>query len=188
MSHSVELSDTTFNRLQRLAVPLVDTTESVIVKLAAFWEEHSTLTNGMAAVPSPAFESSPTVQAFDARSPPNLKHTKLLSAKIEGTSIHPTWNGLLFDMIRRIPKQQIARNDEARRLIIINFTTGKKEDEGYKFIPDLGISVQGQDANDAWKGASHIAQKLGIHIEADFLWRMKEGSAFPGVTGRLSIR
>lgn len=185
MPHNLELSDATFNRLQRLAVPLVDTTESVIVKLADFWEKHRVpIAN---TVPDPTLEPITQLQAFDAKSPPNLKHTKLLSAKVGGTAIRPTWNGLLFTLIRRVPKQRVASIEEARRVIIVNFVAAKKEDEGYTFVPELGISVQGQDANDAWKGASHIARQLGIHVEVDFLWRMKEGSAFPGVTGHLSI-
>lgn len=125
-------------------------------------------------------------QTFNAKSVPNLRHTKLLSAKVGSETIRPTWNGLLFHVIRLIPKDRLAKTDEARRLIIVNFVSGKKEDEGYRFVPELGISVQGQDANDSWKGASHIAQKLGVPVEVEFLWRMKEGAAFPGVTGRLS--
>jgi hypothetical protein len=110
-----------------------------------------------------------------------------LSAKVGGETIPPTWNGLLFHMIRLIPKERLSKADEARRLIIVNFVIGKKEHEGYRFVPEHGISVQGQDANDSWKGASHIAQSLGIPLEVEFLWRMKAGAAHPGVTGRLSI-
>jgi hypothetical protein len=64
---------------------------------------------------------------------------------------------------------------------------GRKEDEGYRFMPEIGLSIQGQDANSAWRGARHIARQLGIPVETEFLWRHKEGAAFPGVTGRLSI-
>lgn len=38
MPHNVKLTDATFSRLQRLAVPLVDTLETVIVKLADYWD------------------------------------------------------------------------------------------------------------------------------------------------------
>jgi hypothetical protein len=99
-----------------------------------------------------------------------------LSAKVGGETIPPTWNGLLFHMIRLIPKERLSKADEARRLIIVNFVIGKKEHEGYRFVPEHGISVQGQDANDSWKGASHIAQSLGIPLEVEFLWRMKAGA------------
>jgi hypothetical protein len=94
---------------------------------------------------------------------------------------------LLTHLIRLIPKDRLASPEEARRLIIVNFVSRKKEDEGYHFMPELGISVQGQDANDSWKGASHLARKLGVPVEIEFLWREKEGAAFPGVTGRLSV-
>lgn len=126
-------------------------------------------------------------QTFSAKSVPNLTHTKLLSAKVGSETIRPTWNGLLFHLVRLIPKDRLAKPDEARRLIIVNFVPGKKEDEGYRFVPEHGISVQGQAANDAWKGASHVAQKLGVQVEVEFLWRMKEGAELPGVTGRLSV-
>jgi hypothetical protein len=126
-------------------------------------------------------------QTFNAKSVPNLRHTKLLSAKVASETIRPTWNELLFHLIRLIPKDRLAKTDEGRRLIIVNFVPGKKEDEGYRFVPEHGISVQGQGANDAWKGASHIAQRLGVPVEVEFLWRMKDGAAHPGVTGRLSI-
>jgi hypothetical protein len=55
------------------------------------------------------------------------------------------------------------------------------------FLPELGISIQGQDANGAWRAACHIAQKLGLQLSATFVWREKEGAAFPGITGRFSI-
>lgn len=126
-------------------------------------------------------------QTFSPKSVPNLTHTKLLSAKVGSETIRPTWNGLLFHLVRLIPKGRLANLDEARRLIIVNFVSGKKEDEGYRFVAEHGISVQGQAANDAWKGASHVAQKLGVPVEVEFLWRMKEGAAHPGVTGRLSV-
>jgi hypothetical protein len=60
-------------------------------------------------------------------------------------------------------------------------------DEGYRFLSDIGISIQGQDSNGSWKGARHIAQKLGLQLSVTFKWREKEGAVFPGVTGRLAI-
>ncbi len=128
-----------------------------------------------------------TPRIFNSMAVPNLTHTKLLSAKVDSTTVRPTWNELLFYLIRLIPKDRLTKTDEARRIIIVNFVPGKKEDEGYRFVAEHGISVQGQGANDAWKGVSHIAQRLGVSVEVEFLWRMKEGAAHPGVTGRLSV-
>jgi hypothetical protein len=296
MPHNVQLTDATFGRLQQLAVPLVDTLESVVVRLADYWDDgHATNQSDVPPagndpedadqLPQKAFrdpliealyqmggraksrqatelvgrkvapllgpadrklrpdgkqkwenlvhwnrfnlvkdglfkkdsghdiwelseegikyaegliadrnisfdqhnKTGETVRTFNTKSVPNLRHTKLLSARVKNETIRPTWNGLLFDLISRIPKDVLEKPDEARRLIIVNFVTGKKEDEGYRFIPELGISVQGQDANDSWKGASHIAQRLGVPVEVEFLWRMKEGAAFPGSTGRLAV-
>jgi hypothetical protein len=183
MPHHVELSDATFTRLQKLATPLVDSTETVIAKLADFYERHN-LPQSASSTASVQAEWRPRV--FSAASPPDLTYTKVLSIKIGGSLLNKgTWNGLLFEMIRRA-KTHISNSDDAQRLILVNFVPGKKEDEGYRFIPEVGFSVQGQDANSAWKGAFHIARQLGIPIEVEFLWRHKQGAAHPGVTGRLS--
>jgi hypothetical protein len=48
------------------------------------------------------------------------------------------------------------------------------------------ISVQGQDANYAWKGAAHLACELNIPVAAEFVWKDKPGAAHPGVIGRLT--
>ena len=181
MSHQIELSDATFARLQKLAEPLVDSIETVINKLADFYEhEHSTQPNPP---PAPPAESA---RPFRAASPPDLTHTKVLSVAIEGTPLTTrNWNGLLFEMVRRA-KDRLSNGDEANRLIIVNFVHGRKDDEGYRFIPEVGLSVQGQDANAAWMGAYHIARQLGIQVNVEFLWRAKQGAAFPGATGRMS--
>jgi hypothetical protein len=123
---------------------------------------------------------------FSANSPPSLTHTKVLSLKLNGKLLRETtWNGLLLEAIR-LAKAKARTDNDLRRLVTVNFVVGKKEDEGYQFFPEIGLSVQGQDADAAWRAAYHIARQLGIPIEAEFAWRMKDGAAHPGVTGRLS--
>jgi hypothetical protein len=96
------------------------------------------------------------------------------------------WNGLLNAAIREA-KSSTKSPIEFRKLIVVNLVDGQKNDEGYRHLPDLKMSVQGQDANGAWKAACHIAQQLGRELTATFVWREKEGAAFPGVTGRFSL-
>jgi hypothetical protein len=97
------------------------------------------------------------------------------------------WNGLLIAAVR-LAKSKAKTVDEFKKMMLANFVVGPKNDNGYRHFPDLGISVQGQDANGAWRGASHIAMTLGVALSVTFVWREKEDAAFPGVTGRLAIR
>ena len=69
----------------------------------------------------------------------------------------------------------------------VNFVPGEKRDEGYRPLADLGISIQGQDANGAWRGICHIVQRLECALTVKFAWREKEGAAFPGETGHFVI-
>jgi hypothetical protein len=186
MSHTVVLSEATIARLQKLdlTVPLVDSIESVVNKLADFYERSDSARRGV--VPN-AKPIAPAPRQFNAYSPPDLTYTKVLSVKFDGASLgKASWNGLLFKAIRGT-KSHLKTIDDARRLIIVNFIRGRKDDEGYHFLPEVDLSVQGQDANSAWRGTSHIAVQLGIPLEVEFLWRSKKRAAYPGVTGRLSI-
>ena len=60
---------------------------------------------------------------------------------------------------------KLKKIDAVKRLVVVNSIVGKKEDEGYRFLPDVGLSVQGQDANAAWKAALHVAKNLGCEID-----------------------
>jgi hypothetical protein len=146
-------------------------------------QERSARSNG----PVKPVQVAVASRKFGADSPPNLKHAKLKSAKFNGVPPpETTWNGLLVEAIRQA-KASVHTTDEFQRLVAsVNFMTGKKEDEGYHYSPDMNLSVQYRDANTAWKGAYDIASRLGVPIEAEFQWRAKDGAAFPGEMGRLS--
>ena len=62
---------------------------------------------------------------------------------------------------------------------------GTKTDEGFCPIGDRGFSVQGVDAQDAWRIVFGLAKKLSVGTKVTFEWREREGAAFPGRTGVL---
>lgn len=59
------------------------------------------------------------------------------------------------------------------------------EDEGFKYHADLGISVQGQSASDAWKEIDRLARKWTIPVTIEFWWRQNDKAQYPGRTGIL---
>ena len=87
----------------------------------------------------------------------------------------------------RAAKERAKSPSELEQLIIVPHLNKPWQDEGFRYYSDLGISVQGQDANGAWRAACHIAQNLGLPLTVTFVWREKEGAAFPGITGRFHI-
>ena len=184
MSPSVDLSPTTFSRLQTHAVPLVDTIESVITRLLDAYEAKS----GTPIAPTDS-DGDSTARQFNPNTPPNLRHTKALAIEFGGKPLargEVNWNGLLNAAVREA-RAKAKSSADLKKLLIVNFVEGQKSDEGYRFLSDVGISVQGQDANGAWKGACHVAQQLGCELKATFVWREKEGAAFPGTTGQFHI-
>jgi hypothetical protein len=178
----IAITDATLARLQKHAVPLIDSFDTLINRVFDAYEANNG--TGDAAVS----ESVDTVRTFTASSPPDLTHTKVLSAKIDGTPLAKgaNWNGLLKQAVR-LAKRRAATADELKRLVIVNFAPGKKDNEGYEYLSDADLSVQGQDAKGAWRGVAHIAQQLGVPVEVVFLWRHKDKAAFPGETGCLAV-
>jgi hypothetical protein len=179
----IEIGEATLARLQKHAVPLLDTFDTVINRGFDIYEAH----NGQP-VAVKASEPACNARTFDPGSPPDLTHTKVLSAKLDGVLLArgANWNGLLKHAIR-LAKQRTKNPEDLKCLIIVNHVTGQKDDEGYEYLAGAGLSVQGQDAKAAWRGVAHIAQQLGISVEVTFLWRHKDKAAFPGETGRLAV-
>src|SRR6476619_7525322 len=61
---------------------------------------------------------------------------------------------------------------------------GSKTDEGFQPLGNLGFSIQGVAANDAWKAVLHLARALGCAVE--FEGCAKEDAQHPGCRGRLA--
>ncbi len=116
---------------------------------------------------------------------PGLSFTKPLSAKINGKSIAaPRWAGILTTMIAQ-GKAKGLQGEALVRELNIPAKTGKHEDEGFRYLPALGISVQGQSAADAWKETDRLAKHWGIPVIVEFRWRQNPKAQFPGRTGIL---
>jgi hypothetical protein len=179
----IAIADATLARLQKYAVPLLDTFDTVINRVFDAYEAHNGEGNGAA-----VSESVDTTSAFDPSSPPDLTHTKVLSAKLDGMPLAKgvNWNGMLKQAVR-LAKSRVKTADDLKRIVIVNFVPGKREGDGYEYLADADVSVQGQDANNAWRGTLHVAQQLGLPIEVVFLWRRKDNAAFPGETGRFVV-
>ncbi len=181
MTPSVELTPDTFKRLQTHAVPLVDTIESVINRMIDAYEKNS--------ASSSHGEGGQGARKFNPSAPPDLTHAKILGVAFCGKPLgrgQDNWNGLLNAAVKEA-KARSKSTAEFKKLMVVNYMEGKKHDEGFRPLPGTDISVQGQDANGAWRGAYHIAQQLGCSLSVKFAWREKQGAAFPGVTGQLSV-
>ncbi len=91
----VTIADKTFERLQRHARPLVDTLDTVINRAVDRLEQDEDSSE------RPAGSATETERRIDPRVLPNLTHTKVLDASIEGKLIaKANWNLLLDEMLR----------------------------------------------------------------------------------------
>jgi len=116
---------------------------------------------------------------------PGLTFTKPLSATINRKSVaKPRWSSMLLAMIAQLK----AKGFDGERLVRelqVPARAERYEEEGFKYYSDLGISVQGQSAAEAWKEIDRIAKKWSIPVEIEFWWRQNPKAQYPGKMGRL---
>lgn len=175
--HQVQISQETFSRLQAHAVPLVDTIESVINRALDALEGRGK-SIGKA-----------SKGGLDPAAPPNLSFTTVRSAVVAGRRLPANetyWNSVLLSAVKFAAKKGMSP-EQIADLVVVNNVVGRKDNNGYKYIEEAGISVQGQDANAAWKATYHIALKVNLDIEISFVWQSNPKAAFPSQTGKLAI-
>lgn len=174
-SVDVSLPQHLFLRLQKLAIPLVDTPASVIERLVdAYKENHQDL---------PERQPDAVEMILDPNRPDDLRHTRVREASFCGESAR-NWNELV-QVAHRVAFRKTGSYDSLRRITIANIVNGPESDRGFVFLSDIGLSVQNVEANKAWRDALHLAKKLEGSIQATFDWRDKEGAAHRGQSGLL---
>lgn len=123
--------------------------------------------------------------AMEFNRAPGLTFTKPLSASVKGKPIQsPRWRSILLAMVAQVK----AKGFEGERLVRelnIPAKAERYEDEGFTYHSDLGVSIQGQSAADAWKEVDRLARKWNIPVTVEFLWRQNPKAQYPGRTGVL---
>ena len=97
---------------------------------------------------------------YEAGDPPKLRFTKVVAASFNGKAVKlASWNRLL-DTALNYAAKEISDFEKLRNIAAVNMVKGKKFDEGYRYLPEADLSVQGQKADLAWRGVMLIAREL----------------------------
>jgi hypothetical protein len=66
-----------------------------------------------------------------------------------------------------------------------NIKQGEFTDNGFQYVPEINVSIQGVDTNRAWQGILELTRKLNIKIEVYFHWKNKDEVQFANKKGVL---
>jgi hypothetical protein len=181
MPMKLDLPDPLYTRLHKYSVFANLPVPSLIERWADYFEAKANNRNSAPAVaetPAAAYEA----KRLDPLRPPDLFHTRARGTF--GSAAFSNWN----DLVRTAHIHAFAKAgsfEELRKVTHAQIRKGSHSDSGYHALPDIGISVQGVDANHAWTYSLQLAKYLGTPIRAFIEWRHNEKAAYPGEQGIL---
>ncbi len=177
----LDLPDPVYNRLHKYSVIANLPVPSLIERWADYFEEKAN-NGGVAAVPAPVDVSDNQAQKFNPLRPPNLFHTRVRGTF--GSAAFSTWNDLV--RIAHIQAFEKAGSFEALKNVThAQVQKGNYSENGYRFVPEIGISIQGVDANHAWLYSLKLAQFASASLRAAIEWRHNPKAFRPGAAGIL---
>ena len=178
----VRLNDATFADLKTLATWLgTDTPSQTIDTIVA--QTMSKLDLERDVEESAAVTGADDVLQF--RATPGLAFTRVLGASVEGQPLpKANWASLLLSVIAAVKNKGLSA-DELVKVLDVPASRSKLNTQGYTFHQNLGISIQGQSAQDAWKEAERLANKFQIPVEVSFQWRDNPKAQHPSREGSL---
>ena len=176
---SIEITDHAMNYLKSLAEPFIDTPATVLDRIIG---QHQKL---MLTGKSSADAVGPARTEFRIENLPPLLHAKVESAKIDGSTVpRPKWSTLVEEMIRRTAAKGVSGADIAASMNA-HTELRKREDTGFVFIKEAGMSFQKMDANRSCKAILAISRKYRIPVSLDFFWGDDPKAHNPGGNGRI---
>ena len=179
----VRISDAMFADLSTLATWFkAETPSQAIEKVVAEAMEKYGLErdafDDSASAPAPglALPTTPT---------PGLTHTKLLKASVDNKPMeNPKWNGVIWALLEVMKRRGMAP-EQIVSALNIPARVGRFEENGFSFHPELGLSFQGQSAQNAWKEIQRLAPLFKVDVEVSFEWRKNPKALHPGEKGKL---
>jgi hypothetical protein len=167
------IPDDLLKELGQMAIPFVDKEPADVIRRLV--QERK------------AAKGEDEVPTYSITAPPDLSHTKVLTAKISGEPMpKANWNRVMDHTIK-LAAEKLKDANALSKVVLAKHVKGEKTDQGYEYFPDANISVQGQDSNNAWKTTAHIAKELGYAVEITFAWYDTPKAANPGKVGRFFI-
>ena len=181
---TLQIPDSVFERLQKLAIPLVDNDATVVERLLDNYESNHNGKQTASTVRKPA--SSPGVKELDPDAPGELRHTRIVVASFAGQKA-TGWN----ELVHVAHMQAISRLgsfDALRKATRSNIALGRQSGRGFRHVPEIDISIQNVDAEHAWSNTLRLARQLNLEVQVDFEWINKKEAHYPGATGHLMWR
>ena len=182
MAPVIRISDATFDKLKLIAEPFVDTPDAVINRCLDYVLESR-------GIPNPDSQrngNGADYKELDPVDPGELKHTSVRQVVINDVELpRPSWNQMLRQL-HVLALENLGSVAEVMRASGANIREGRYEEEGFHYIPEADLSIQGQDSNQAWANGLRMAKRLSVPLEVAFRWHQKDGAAHPGELGRIS--
>ena len=180
----IKIEQTTLQRLEKLSKPLEDA-DAVINRVLDEFERRQKPETYLPKEREP--ESEEEYEFTSEEELPDLTHTRVISASIDGVYIpKPRWRYLLNYALILVGKEVCAPN-QIGTIFSLNITTGRKTDTGYAYLRDINISVQAADSNKTCRTLIKATRRLGVKVDIQFQWHAKDGAERPGKFGRIKI-
>ncbi|EAQ00994.1 hypothetical protein OB2597_18856 [Pseudooceanicola batsensis HTCC2597] len=186
----VRVNDATFVDLKSVATWLGTETPSLTIdrlvreKMEQLGLERDDTSEEVVASEAVSATSDNGVMEF--RSAPGLSFTRLLDASVGGQALaKANWSSVLLKVIAATKKKNGMDAKALCQELQVPSKPHEYGSEGYKYQAELGISIQGQSAQDAWKEIHRLAEKHSVPVEVRFQWRENEKAQYPGRIGVL---
>lgn len=182
MSQVIRISESIYGRLESLARGF-DTPGNVIERLIEFYEKHHTSVPSTAKFTPTTVTHQDPVKNLNPDNPGNLSHTRILEGRF-GNERVKNWMQLVY-AAHKYALGYYENFEALRKATLSNIVKGSLSESGYHEYPDIGISIQGENSNNSWRNALHLAREINSHIEVLLQWRNNDKAAYPGQKGRL---
>src|SRR5205823_6223551 len=126
----------------------------------------------------PTITPGSNLRRLDPRNPGDLRFTRIIEGRI-GFEQRTGWGdlvkaGLRLAQAKGVPSQELERK------LSINMKSAPFAQDGYRWDPELKLSIQGFDTKKAAGNLYRLAKLTNEELYIRLYWRDVEGAAYPG--------